>query len=231
MSGINIFMLKKINYTVDLQLIQEANNSLPKINFRHAINEPTGDFFYDPWKIKSEYIGSVWDKLLNSLPFDLGEARIICLEPKQCYQSHADIDDRYHLNLSGDYAYLINLNKKEMFQLTTDLSWYELDAGELHSAVNFGRIDRVQLVVRKLLNRPVLNDLVHVKITNGNNYSEDHARFLFDERVSPFLNKANKSNIINSFSFSNGVISFNLDRAALGELKKFIVEGFVIEYD
>jgi hypothetical protein len=231
MCGINIFMLKKINYTVDLKLIHEATNNLPKINFRYAINEPTGDFFYDPWKIKNDYIGSVWDKLLNSLPFEIGEARIICLEPKQCYQSHADIDDRYHLNLAGDCAYLINLNKKEMFQLTTDLSWYELDAGELHSAVNFGRINRIQLVVRKLLNRSIFNDSVQIKITNGNNYSEDHARFLFDERLSPFLNRANKSNIINSFSFSNGIISFNLDRKALGELKKCIVEGFIIEHD
>ncbi len=90
-------MLTKLNYTVSADLLQEAANSLPSEDFKSSINSPTGSFFYDPWVIKPEFENTVWNKILSTLPFEVGEARIIVLSYGDCYQSHGDIDDRYHV--------------------------------------------------------------------------------------------------------------------------------------
>ena len=89
-------MLSKTNHTVDISLFQEACDQLPSRDMKTTINCPTGNFFYDAWKLKEEFKGTVWETLYNSLPVAKGEARIIILDPAHCYQTHADIDDRYH---------------------------------------------------------------------------------------------------------------------------------------
>ena len=121
-------MITETSYTVDPSLFQEACYSLPKHGMKTAINEPTGNFFYDPWILKTEYKGTVWETLYNSLPVTKGEARIIILDPNQCYQIHADIDDRYHLNILGEKCYLIDLDDNIMHFLKTDGIWYNMDA-------------------------------------------------------------------------------------------------------
>ena len=56
-------MLTQLHYTVSVNLIQEAMNNIQSDEFRVAINQPTGNFFYDPWVIKPEYQNTVWEKL------------------------------------------------------------------------------------------------------------------------------------------------------------------------
>ncbi len=146
-------MLTPTNYTVDTHLFQKALNHLPSGEMKTTINQPTGNFFYDSWILKDEYKGTVWETLYDSLPVIKGEARIIILDPGHCYQTHADIDDRYHLNILGDNSYLINLVQETMYPLSQDGIWYDMDASFLHTATNFGRKARVQLVVRKLLKK------------------------------------------------------------------------------
>jgi len=147
-------MLTPTNYIVNTKLFQEACQTAPE-NWggRTTINKPTGNFFYDPWELKDEYKGTVWQTLYDSLPVTKGEARIIVLGPGQAYQSHADIDDRYHLNILGDESFLIDLMREQMHKLNQDGIWYDMDAGFLHTAANFGRRARVQLVIRKLLKK------------------------------------------------------------------------------
>ena len=87
---------------------------------KHDISNPTGKFFYDPWQLKSEYLGTPWETILNSLPGDKGQARVIILESPSCYTAHSDIDDRYHLNLFGDEAYLIDLEEQKMYKTIKD---------------------------------------------------------------------------------------------------------------
>jgi len=124
-------MLKPTNFTVDTHLFQKACTLLPAEGMKTSINQPTGNFFYDPWILKEEYKGTVWETLYNSLPVSKGESRIIILDPGQCYQIHADIDDRYHLNILGDNSYLINLVQETMHPLTQDGIWYDMDASFL----------------------------------------------------------------------------------------------------
>jgi len=220
-------MLTPTNYTVDTSLFQEARHHLPKDEMRTTINRPTGNFFYDPWVIKDEYKGTVWETLYNSLPVTKGEARIIILDPKQCYQIHADIDDRYHLNILGDNSYLIDLVRDTMYPLVQDGIWYDMDASFLHTAANFGRKARVQLVVRKLLKKNKLKNPIEVSLATSMDNS-NHARFLFDNTMSPWFNDANKAGFINSFTQGYVSITFNIEQDKLASLKNILPEEFKI---
>lgn len=225
---LNIPMLTKLEYSVPIDLLKEAANNLPSDDFRFIINNPTGDFFYDPWEIKEDFKDTVWDKILKTLPFDIGEARIITLKYGNCYQSHGDIDDRYHLNISAHYSYLVNLDTDTMYKLLTDGIWYEMDASPRHSAVNFGYHNRIQLVVRKLLNRNQLKSPVKINIHYaGNNI--DVVRFTFDDILSPWLNRANKDGIINNFKYKDNKVYFDIDEYAIKDLENVLPKDFVVE--
>ena len=216
-------MLKKTTLNVDISLIEEAIKDLPTIgnDFKSILNHPTGDFFYKYWCLKPEFKGTVWDKILQKLPSNIGEARIIKLEPETCYVSHADIDDRYHLNLQGDNCYLIDIENDNMHKCVCDGQWYDMDAGLLHTAANFGNIPRIQLVVRKLLLLNSLKDPIEIEII-PNSTNQDDIRYAFDSKLSPWLNQANKSGIINNFSYKSKSVKFNLEKEFFKDLKNFI---------
>lgn len=221
-------MLISTKYKIDPSIFKEACNQLPSGEMKTTINQSTGDFFYDSWVLKDEYKNTVWQNIYNSLPEIKGEARIIILDPGQCYQSHADIDDRFHLNIQEEQGYLIDLENNILHRLLTDGIWYEMDAGRLHTATNFGRCARIQLVVRKLLNDVKLKDPISIKIISEG-YQKDHARFLFDNTVSAWLNRANKQGIIYGFKFSVNEVTFDIERSFLDDLNKILIDGFKIE--
>lgn len=220
-------MLTPTNYTINPKIFQEACNHLPESGMKTTINRPTGDFFYDSWVLKDEYRGTVWEEIYNSLPVTKGEARIIILDPGQCYQVHADIDDRYHLNILGDNSYLIDLVRDTMHPLSQDGIWYDMDASFLHTASNFGRKARVQLVVRKLLKKNKLKNPVEVVLATGME-NANHARFIFDNTLSPWFNDANKAGYINNFSHGNVSIKFNIEQDKLESFKRMLPEEFKI---
>jgi len=221
-------MLSKTEYSVDINIIQSALDSQISNAFKLSLNQPTGDFFYDPWVIKEEFKGTAWEKLLQSLPKDIGEARLITLVPGQCYQSHADIDNRYHLNLAGLHGYLIDLENNKTIKLVKDGIWYEFSTDRLHSAANFGTRDRHQLVVRKLLTRNELTDRQVISLSST--MDPEDARFFFDNIVSKWLNHANKSGKIDSFSFKDNQVQFAIERNSLEELLSMLNGEFVIKF-
>ena len=220
-------MLKTTNYTVDLSLIHEAIPLIPSSESSYVLNKPTGSFFYDPWVINEQYKNTVWETILNTLPVTCGEARVIVLPPTKSYHTHADIDDRYHLNINGEHCYLIDFNDQRLHKLEQDGCWYDMDAGRLHSASNFGRFYRIQLVVRKLLNRVNLTNYKTIKITASGDV--EHSRFLFDNVYSTWLNVANKKKLISNFKFSLTEVTFDLDNSAIDDLKKISLENFSVE--
>ena len=223
-------MLAKTNYTVNQLLLQEAIDNLPSNQFRTAINLPSGNFFYDPWTIKSEFKNTIWDQILSTLPKPFGEARIVNLNPATNYQIHADLDDRYHLNITGEECYLIDITAGKMHLLVPDGIWYTMNAGKLHSAANFGRQHRIQLVVRQLLTNAELTDPVTVTICN-NIFSENDARFMFDNTISPWLNKIQKQNKLANFTYTEKVVKFQTTQNIAEELKTITLNGFEIHYD
>jgi hypothetical protein len=201
----------------------EYRSSLPDsaINFdetKISLNEPTGRFFYDKWDTKPEYRHTFWHGILESLPFDKGEARVIKLDPGTTYMSHTDIDDRWHLTLQAEKSYLIDLDDEKMFPTEADGIWYKMDAGKRHVASNFGSIPRLQLVVRKLLKESQEKNLVNVKISPKQE-SYDY-RYKFDNIISPWLNKTNKKGLIKDFDYSGHQVTFKTTKEALETLPK-----------
>lgn len=210
----------------------EYNITIPKINHnfdavKTSINQPTGNFFYDPWEIKLEFKGTIWEKLLKSLPGPHGEARVIVMQPGTTYMSHADIDNRWHLNLQGEQSYLIDLDNLVMHNLNQDGYWYYMDAGRIHSASNYGSIARIQLVVRQLLTASTKSNLVQVAIQPAAQHYD--YRYKFDNIVSPWLNKANLNNCIKDFEFENETVRFKTLVEELSDLK--LTKDFKIAVD
>ena len=81
-------MISQTPFSVQIELIDNAVDQI-KDHDVFTINEPTGDFFYDQWKIKNELQGTIWEELYNSLPVhNKGEARIIKLAGNESYFSH-----------------------------------------------------------------------------------------------------------------------------------------------
>lgn len=219
-------MLTKSPYTVDVNTLETAVSQLPEIDYKITLNQPTGDFFYDSWSIKEEFQGTVWEEILNTLTAPFGEARLIALKYGNNYQSHADIDDRYHLTIQGNQSYLIDLDNRVMHQTVVDGCWYEMDAGRLHSAANFGETVRVQLVVRKLLVRNNLNNFKNIKIICIN---EELARYNFDNSISPWLNRNNKKGLITDFVYNTTVVEFKAVAHILDSLKEILPKQFKLE--
>lgn len=208
-------------------MLDKALESVPKIDFRESINQPTGNFFYDRWEIKPEFKNTIWDEILNTLPNPIGEARIIILQPATCYTSHSDIDDRWHLTISSKNSYLIDLDKEEMFKLKADGIWYYMNAGLRHSAVNFGNRPRIQLVVRNLLNRSDKKGLINVSIFPKLKDLED-ARYEFDNSFSLLLNTANKENSINNFLYNKDFVSIDIMPEHIDRLFDLAGENFKV---
>ena len=219
-------MLELTKYTVNDDVLQEAICSLPNIDFKLSLNQPTGNFFNDPWVIKPEFKGTVWETILNSLQEDKGEARLIKLEQGTCYVSHADIDDRWHLSIKGNNSYLIDLENLTMHRTDKVGRWYSMDAGRRHTAANFGSEDRIQLVVRHLLPPP--NIKVPAKVSIKLKEVIVERRFVFDEIISPWLNRAYKKGIVDNFKGEDLEATFTVEESYIPELKSLIESHFTL---
>lgn len=219
-------MITKMNVQVSQNELDAAIASIDYSWTKMSLNIPTGSFFYDPWVIKPEFKDTVWEKLLAYIPTDIGEARVILLQPGHCYNSHADIDDRYHLNLTGNYSFLVDIDSQKMYKTVADGYWYSMDASPRHSAVNYGEAIRVQLVVRKLLLANVLADPIGVEISSDDSFT--HSRYVFDDTISQWLNLATKRKILSNFEVLPGAntVRFKIEKNSLSELEKIIPPKF-----
>jgi hypothetical protein len=210
-------------------LIEQALKERPVIGEDTVLNEPTGDFFYDTWKIKDLYKGTLWEQVLTTIPMTIGQARIIKLEPGESYMAHADIDNRWHLNLTGEQAYLIDLDEKVMYECVRDNQWAYMDASQIHAATNYGSIPRLQLVVREpLFKNRKPTDLVSISMEAA--YEQHDFRYKFDKIFSPFLNKANQQFKLADFAHTAVSSTFKLEREFLEKFNKLITPEFKVTY-
>ncbi len=209
-------------------LIEQALSECPIEGSRTALNTPTGDFFYDSWQIKDEFKGTAWEELLSTLPYTIGEARVITLDPNQSYMSHADIDNRWHLNLSGEQSYLIDLDNQKMYKQRVDNHWCYMFANKIHTASNYGSVPRKQLVVRQPLKRSHHKNLINVEITPA--YEQFDYRYQFDNIISPWLNRKNQEGALDNFVYKDTVVSFSIAEDVQGQLDAIISNKFKVIY-
>lgn len=201
-------MITSLHIPVDSGLLSRALSDIPEIDFRLTLNQPTGDFFYNAWQIRPEFKGTVWDDILKTLPYPLGEARLIKLNKGTCYTEHADIDDRWHLSIVKGNSYLVDLENHTLHDVKLG-EWYDMDAGRQHSAVNFGGEDRIQLVVRQLLTRGTLDNPRDYQIKFDTTVS--NWRYVFDHVYSPMLNRLNKQSKLDNFKLYGDSVSFTAE--------------------
>jgi hypothetical protein len=221
-------MIKKQRWQCPEGLVEQALKECP-ITGNTVLNEPTGDFFYDSWKIKDLYKDTPWQQVLDTLPYTIGQARIIKMEPGDSYMAHADIDNRWHLNLTGEQAYLIDLDNRVMHECVRDNHWAYMDAGRIHAATNYGSIPRLQLVVREPLFRSrEPKDLISISMEPA--YEQHDFRYKFDKVFSPFLNRANQKYKLADFAHTTFSLKFKLEQELLEEFKKLITPEFKVTY-
>jgi len=221
-------MITKQIWTCPEGLIEQALKEHP-ITESIVLNEQTGDFFYDRWQIKDLYKDTLWERVLTSMPMSIGQARIIKMEPGTSYMAHADIDNRYHLNLTGEQAYLIDLDDEVMYKCERDNRWAYMDASRIHAATNYGSIPRLQLVVREPLRRSRQpKDLVSISMEPA--YEQNDFRYKFDKIFSPFLNRANWANKLADFAHTTFSLTFKLEREQLEEFEKLVNTDFKVTY-
>lgn len=216
-------MLTKTEHRFDVPINLDRSFSLLKT----TLNQPTGNFFYDPWIIRPEFENTILDRLLAAIPRPIGEARLINLEPGTTYMAHSDIDDRWHYTIQSQEGYLIDLSNKQMFLLESDGYWYEMDAGKIHVAANFGSINRLQLVVRKLLISTPITSLVKVTISPSKELYD--FRYRFDNVISPWLNSVNKKGVMKDFMINENSVSFKIVKSELNTLTN--TDDFKIEIE
>lgn len=217
-------MIQPTTYNVDKSLLEICAGYAA--DGKLALNRQTRNFFYDPWELLPEYKDTAIETVLGTLPFPIGEARLVKLAPGKCYFAHSDIDDRYHLNLSGTNCTLHDFDTNTSHPLTQDGIWHEMDAGRLHTAMNAGEYPRVQLLVRKLLPLTNLKNYVsmYIRVT-GNN-----ARYRFDNTLSPWLNRAVKQGIVSDFERNGASVYFDLEKDHIKECINHIPEQFKYGY-
>lgn len=220
-------MLVSTHYTVSDALLQRAISEIPDFDISIDLNYRTGNFFYDQWLVSDRFEDTVWEEVLNSLPKDIGQARLIKLKPEECYRSHADIDDRYHLSIVSDNSFLVDLDDKVMYPTVVDGRWYLMDAGKRHSAVNFSGQTRIQLVVRKLLTNSNIKNPQNVTIQKIK--SVPNFRYIFDDVFSPWLNKIDKLGKLNNFQrLTDDAVSFVIDKNDISDLMSICPAEFKI---
>jgi len=228
--------LKKLKFQTNLdELIPLLDQVKWDETGRCRLNNPIGHWLYDPYTISNEWKDTAFHYFLDSIPYKIGEARLMKLEPGKCYMAHADVDNRYHLNLiSNDQCYLIDLNTSTMHPIITDGILYEMDGSVIHTAVNFGAHPRVQLVIRVPLSR--YHNVTHIakKITVNNPPFD--LRYKIDQTVSAIIGREIKQGNVSFFDpVSATELYLQLNPATFEfiyrELKKMELDFEVIDYD
>lgn len=191
--------LRKLEHTIDAErFIPYLKDVKWDAHGRCAINKPTGNKLYDPYELCDEWRGTEFEKLIDELPVVVSEIRLMKLEPGDVYRSHADIDDRVHLNLqSNEQCYLIDLDNRNMYPVTKDNELYIMNGSYLHTAVNFGSTPRIQLVMRIPLVK--YNDPNFKSVTLEFVNPPHNLRYIVDQYISPWLNRYVKYKMLGYF--------------------------------
>jgi hypothetical protein len=191
--------LRKLEHTIDVErFIPYLKDVKWDSHGRCAINKPTGNKLYDPYELCEEWRGTEFEKLIDEIPVVVSEIRLMKLEPGDVYRSHADIDDRVHLNLqSNEQCYLIDLDNQNMYPVTKDNELYIMNGSYLHTAVNFGSTPRIQLVMRIPLVKH--NDLNFKSVTLEFLNPPHNLRYIVDQYISPWLNRYVKYKMLGYF--------------------------------
>lgn len=143
-------MISKMSKKFDLEPIIAQVNSLGYFK-RLELNQPSGEFFNDPWSTKEEFLNTPLGNVLKDLG-DIGQARLLALDSGESYTAHCDPDDRIHLAIhTNPYSFLVDLDDHKLYHLPADGQLWHMDTSRIHVASNWGPRTRIHLNIRVLL--------------------------------------------------------------------------------
>jgi uncharacterized cupin superfamily protein len=158
----------------------------------------TGDAYYDEWLLDDRYRGTELGRLWDTLDRP-GQARVIMQPPGRAYMAHADVDDRYHINLTGSESYLIDLDQGRLHPCRADGRVYRFQASMAHTAANFGNEHRAQLVIKQRLAHNTLTDPVPTMVRLRNRRDYHQGRYGYDLRMLAFIGSGSRLGVITAF--------------------------------
>jgi hypothetical protein len=161
-------MLKQLPQKFPIQPIIDQVIALGNFGKRLDLNTPAGEFFNDPWQIKSEFVNTPLGKVLTSLGY-IGQARLLCLNSGESYTAHTDPDDRIHLAIqTNEFSYIVDLDENKLHHLSADGQLWYMDTGKTHVAANWGPRTRIHLNIRVLLPKyNPQNPGMRIKVVEG----------------------------------------------------------------
>jgi hypothetical protein len=224
-------MITELPQKFPIEPIIEQVNNLGNFGKRLDLNSSTGQFFNDPWKIKSDLIGTPLGNVLESLG-DIGQARLLRLESAESYTAHYDPDDRIHLAIiTNPYSFLVNITDNKLYHIPADGRLWHMNTGKLHVASNWGAHPRIHLNIRVLL--PHFNGSqpgVRFKILTGN---FDWKQEAYTE-VMGLINYGFKQGLVSSFkalSETELLINCTDPNSFKPAIDKIISKGIKLEFE
>jgi len=188
-------MLTKTNVHFNIDPIIEQVLSLSWAEKSILLNETSGTLLNGPYCILPEFVNTPLGDVLTKLG-NVGEARLLRLEPGETYSAHTDPDDRLHLSIiSNEFCYLANLENNTMHGLPVDGFIWELDTSIKHSAFNLGSYVRINLNVRKLL--PVFVEPGYAVTADTDKFNWKQELYL---DVMGYVNRKIKEGVITGFT-------------------------------
>lgn len=142
-------MLQKTLFQFDVAPIVQQVKEMGHFDRSIVLNETKNNLLSGYYTVKPEYVDTPLGVVLTSLG-DIGEARLLKLNPEDVYTAHTDPDDRYHMSITTTpYSYIADLDNCTLHHLPVDGSIWYMDTSIMHSAIHLGGGDeRIHLNVR-----------------------------------------------------------------------------------
>lgn len=217
-------MLTKMDVQVDIDPIIKQVELLT-FGKSLAINYTDGKLLNGPYKTKPEFVGTPLGDCLEKIG-NLGEARLLKLECAESYTVHSDPDDRIHVAITTNpHAYLMDLDKEEMYHLPANGDVYSMDTGKLHVATNFGARPRIHLNIRVAL--PEFTKPGYSLCVEGGDYDWKQEAYM---TLMTFFNRAVKDKRITGFEkVDEREVLLNCDPAILEPyIEELTEKGFKV---
>lgn len=216
-------MLKQTSIKFDIDPIISQVKNIGYFDRSIVLNETKGNLLSGYYTIKPEYIGTPLGSVLESLG-DIGEARLLKLNPEDVYTAHTDPDDRYHLSITTTpYSYVADLDRCTLHHLPVDGYIWHMDTSIMHSAINLGGGDeRIHLNVRVRL-PGITKPCYSIKFTDNGNY--DWKQMLYNTMMS-YINIAIKNKEITGLErISEKEMLINCNKDVLNVLTQKVEHG------
>jgi hypothetical protein len=169
-------LITPINFKIDIDVLKlETTEILKKFSFNkenqicfqntstmYNVYEGTGDSrlshcpmyglkeedfkFFNP-----EFSDTIFKKIFDTFPFNIGRMRLMNVPSKKCYWMHTDPGIvRYQFAIETNPDCFILYREHGAYHIPPDGMCYKMNTDEYHTAINASREDRIHLVISGL---------------------------------------------------------------------------------